>query len=93
MLDQTVQELRLLGPAHEDLTPKTKNYDPSKSRKLIRTRHLVQYVASFLAGGELCGAGGRASGCGERARGVNFSVKRTTVLTEAERTRPDMTLH
>ena len=30
-----------------------------------------------------------------RRRGVecNFSVKRTTVLTEAERTRPDMTLH
>jgi hypothetical protein len=70
VLDQAVQELRLLGPVHEGLTLKTKNYDPSKSRKLFRTRHVVQYVASFLAGGELCGAGGRANVCCEGAGGV-----------------------
>ena len=70
MLDQAVQELRLHGPAHEGLTLKTKNYDPSKCRKLFRTRHIVQHVASFLVRGELCGAGGRANGCGEGAWNV-----------------------
>ena len=92
MLDQAVQELRLLGPVHEGLTLKAKNYDPSKSRKLFRTRHVVQYVASFLAGGD---SAELANGpmCVRRGEGCNFSVKRTTVLTEAERARPDMTLH
>jgi len=53
MLDQAVQELRLLGPAQEGLTLTTKNCDTSKSRKLFRTRHVEQYVASFLAGRKL----------------------------------------
>jgi hypothetical protein len=99
-LEQVIQERRLLGPSHESLTLKTKNCDHSKRQKLFRTRHVVQYVASFLAGGGLCGADGRAANrCGEGATGgclfaCNFSVKRSTVLTEAERrTRPDMRPH
>jgi hypothetical protein len=79
---------------------KTENCDHSKRRYLFRTQHVVHYVASFLAGGGLCGAGGRAAnGCGEGGTGgclfdCNFSVKRSTVLTEAERrTRPDIMPH
>ena len=52
----------------------------------------------FWSAGDLAELADGPTGCGEVARGGclfawNFSVTRSTVLTEAERTRPNATLH
>jgi hypothetical protein len=65
-------------------------------RFLINTYQTTQYVASFLAGGGVSGAGRRSTGCGEMVRGGclfawNFSVTWATVLTGTESKALDQT--